>query len=97
MKHLQLHSSPSPITRLTRLCVVALAALYAGQYGCAQDIPLISGGVGFFTNTNGGSTVYEPYVKPVLAAPLGNHLLVETRASVVDSFSPKSGGGYKRS
>ena len=96
MKHLQLHSSPSPITRLTRLCVVALAALCAGQYGCAQDIPLISGGVGFFTNTNGGSTVYEPYVKPVLAAPLGNHLLVETRASVVDSFSPKSGGGYKR-
>ena len=66
------------------------------RYGAAQDIPLISGGVGFFTSTNGGKTNYEPRIDPVIAAPLGNHILVESRATVLDSFVPDSSGGYKR-
>jgi hypothetical protein len=64
--------------------------------GAAQDTPLISGGVGFFTNTDGGKTNYQPAVEPVIAAPLGSHLLVESRATVFDTFSPKASGGYRR-
>jgi hypothetical protein len=65
----------------------------------AQDTPLISGGVGFITLTTGGNTTYIPIINPLLAAPLGKHLLVESRATIADSFFPRGGGqsGYKSS
>jgi hypothetical protein len=57
-------------------------------------MPLISIGAGFLTGTNGGSTSYLPIVEPLIAAPLGNHLLVESRASLVESITPDGQGGY---
>ena len=62
----------------------------------AQETPLISGGVGFFTNTTGGNTVYTPVIEPLLAVPVGSRLLVESRALLLESFLPKGGGqpGY---
>jgi hypothetical protein len=64
--------------------------------GSAQDTPLLSGGVGFLTNTNGGNTTYTPIIEPLLAAPIGNHLLVESRAALTESFAPNANGqpGY---
>jgi hypothetical protein len=96
MKRMRLHSPHSPMTRIARVVVFALVAFCASRFGIAQNIPLISGGLGFFTNTNGGKTTYYPYIEPVIAAPLGNHFLVESRATVLDTFSPKSSGGYQR-
>ena len=65
----------------------------------AQNTPLISGGVGFFTSTNAGNTTYLPALTPVLVAPLGQHLLVESRATLIESYFPKGGGrqGYTSS
>ena len=65
----------------------------------AQNTPLISGGVGFITSTNGGNTTYIPVISPLLAAPLGNHILVESRATIANSYFPKGGGqpGYTSS
>jgi hypothetical protein len=64
----------------------------------AQDTPLLSGGLGFFTNTNGGSTSYQTIAVPVLEAPIGQHLLVESRANVLETFSPQGNGqGYNHS
>ena len=64
----------------------------------AQDTPLISGGVGFFTSTNGGNTSYIPAIGPVLVAPIGHHLLIESRASLLLIASPQGGGkGYDTS
>lgn len=83
--------------RLAQVILFAFAVFCAERCGNAQDIPLISGGVGFFTNTYGGSTTYYPYAEPVLVAPLGSHVLIETRATILDSFSPKAGAGYQRS
>jgi len=62
----------------------------------AQDVPLISGGAGFVTSTNGGNTTYVPVISPLLAAPIGSHILVESRATILDAFFPKGGGqtGY---
>jgi hypothetical protein len=62
----------------------------------AQDVPLISGGAGIITITDGGNTTYLPFVAPLLVAPLGNHLLVESRATILESFFPRGGGqsGY---
>jgi hypothetical protein len=64
----------------------------------AQDVPLLSGGLGFLTNTNGGDTSYQTIAVPVLAAPIGQHLLVESRANILETFSPQGNGqGYDHS
>jgi hypothetical protein len=69
----------------------ALAAVAIAHYCSAQDTPLISGGVGFFTSTNGGNTTYYPIIEPLLAAPLGQHVLVESRAALIETFAPNDG------
>ncbi len=92
----------NPRMSFTRRIVVSIALIgapFIAQPTPAQDTPLISGGVGFVTSTNGGNTTYIPILEPVLAAPIGNHVLVESRASLVELFSPKGGGqpGYTSS
>src|ERR1700733_6406110 len=72
--------------------VVALAILCAGRYMRAQDTPLLSGGVGFLTSTNGGNTTYQPIIEPLLAAPIGQHLLIESRAALLETYAPRSNG-----
>jgi hypothetical protein len=69
------------------------------QSGFAQQTPLISGGAGFLTYTSGGNTTYYPILEPLLAAPLGKKILVESRADLLESFSPKGAGqsGYDHS
>jgi hypothetical protein len=57
----------------------------------AQNAPLISGGIGFLTSTNGGTTLLQPVISPVAAVPLGEHLLVESRAYIQEGISPKNG------
>lgn len=96
------HSRKSPVqisSRSLALIALLIGALSAELPVIAQNTPLISGGVGFITNTNGGNTTYIPVVSPLLAAPLGNHLLVESRATLLESFFPKGGGrpGYTSS
>lgn len=74
--------------------VVAIAPRCSAQY-----TPLISGGAGFFTVTNGGNTTYFPAISPVLAAPIGSRMLVESRAFLDEAFFPAGGGksGYNNS
>jgi len=57
---------------------------------------LISGGAGFLTSTNGGNTTYLPILEPLLAAPIGHHFLIESRAALVETFAPNGDGqpGY---
>ena len=66
------------------------------QQSAAQDVPLLSGGVGFFTNTTGGSTSYQPHIEPLIAAPVGKSLLFESRGILLEEFSPNGPGesGY---
>lgn len=69
-----------------------LLALFVGGINAkAQNVPLISGGVGFLTSTVGGTTTVQPAIAPVAAVPLGEHLLVESRAYISDSIAPKNG------
>jgi len=96
MKKMILRCSNHKLTELARAIAIVLIAFCAEQFGNAQNVPLISGGVGFFTSTNGGNTSYEPYIKPTIAAPFGSHFLIESRATVLDTFSPNSTGGYRR-
>jgi hypothetical protein len=84
------------ILRAARLIAFALAILCTGQYSGAQDTPLLSGGVGFFTSTNGGNTTYQPIIEPLVAAPIGQHVLIESRAAILETYAPRDNGqpGY---
>ena len=48
----------------------------------APDVPLISGGAGMFSSTNEGFTFLQPVVAPLIAFPIGPHLLVESRTDL---------------
>ncbi|MGH2482419.1 MAG: hypothetical protein ACRDHW_22465, partial [Ktedonobacteraceae bacterium] len=56
----------------------------------------MSGGIGFLTNTTGGQTTYFPVVEPLAEVPLGQHLLVESRAFLSEFYTP-SPTGYQHS
>jgi len=74
---------------LRRTIVIGLFAVFV-QNGLAQDAPLISGGVAFFSNTNAGNTTYLPIIEPLLAAPLGPRVLIESRAALLETFAPQA-------
>jgi hypothetical protein len=95
-------STVAYLRRISSFCwpwCVLIFALCAGRHLAAQDTPLLSGGVGFFTNTTGGNTSYTPVIEPVLVAPIGSRLLLESKALLLESFTPKGGGqdGYTHS
>ena len=78
---------------MATVVIIALATFCMVQVCRAQDTPLLSGGVGFFTNTNGGNTYYQPLIEPLIAAPIGKYLLIESRAALAETFFP-NGNGY---
>lgn len=78
---------------IIKAIAIALAAVWTAQPSSAQNTPLLSGGVGFFTSTNGGNTNYQPLIEPLLAAPIGKHFLIESRAALAETFFP-NGHGY---
>jgi hypothetical protein len=96
MRHTGLRIDFSLLTRLARATVCILVIACATQFASAQDTPLISGGVGFYSSTSGGSTAVYPIIDPLIAAPLGKSFLVESRATLFEYFSPNGGGqpGY---
>ena len=69
-------------------------AVAATNSSPAQYTPLLSGGAGFFTNTNGGNTSYIPTISPVLQMPLTDRVLIEAKADLLESFFPRPGSGY---
>jgi hypothetical protein len=79
-------------SRGARSIALTLVIFCVVPSGVAQETPLLSGGVGFFTNTNAGKTSYMPTIQPLLAAPLGSHLLIESRAALLENFAPTSNG-----
>ena len=93
------HLLLSRSARSTKLIVLTLVMFSIVRSMAAQDTPLLSGGVGFFTATNAGQTTYSPEFEPLLAAPIGPRLLIESRAILLESFAPNGDGrpGYDHS
>lgn len=77
---------------LLRMLLLAAWACGFAQNAKAQETPLLSGGMAFFSRTNGGSTSYILTISPVLEAPLGKSFLVESRANLLVDFFPTSTG-----
>lgn len=86
-------------SRVTTIALFVTLLLTLAGRTSAQETPLISGGAGFVTSTTAGNTTYIPVISPLLAAPLGSHILVESRATILDAYFPKGGGrpGYTSS
>ena len=80
-KHLKAYRSFVPFPLWSAL-VAGLTILPPLEAQRAPDVPLISGGIGMFSSTNEGFTFLQPVAAPVLAFPLGQHLLVESRADL---------------
>ena len=59
----------------------------------APYVPLIAGGAGFLSSTNEGSTFLQPVIAPVLALPLGPHILVESRTDLRGFFAQTGNTG----
>jgi len=77
---------------MRRVACIAFLSLLGVAGTAAQDTPLLSGSVGFVTNTTGGDTTYIPLIQPLAAVPLGDHFMVESRALVLEEYIPNSGG-----
>jgi hypothetical protein len=84
------------LLRLGRISLLVAFTLFPVLRVAAQDTPLLSGGVGFFSRSNGGDSTFVPLIAPVLVAPLGNSFQIESRATISESFFPTGGGqsGY---
>lgn len=82
--------------RRARLLLCCAVLLLAGSRAPGQDTPLLSGGVAFLSSTPAGNTTYLPIIEPLLAAPIGPHVLVESRAALLETFFPGT-NGYKHS
>jgi hypothetical protein len=67
-------------------------ALFGLQGIHAQStVPILSGGAGFFSATQGGSTFFQPVVAPVVVVPFGENWLIESRADL-RGFISQDGG-----
>jgi len=103
MRIARFHPHLAFFARLAVFVAAILGGACAANKAAAQDVPLISGGVGFFTNTNNSNksynTSFQPQIQPLIAVPLGKSLLIESRAVLVEEFSPKGNGqpGYNHS
>ena len=76
----------------TKVLWVFALALFAITAASAQsNVPIISGGAGFFGATQGGITFFQPVVAPVLAVPLGENWLIESRADLRGFVSREDG------
>ena len=76
---------------LTAACLTLLSFPAHARGQEEKPVPLLTGGVGYFTNVEAGQTQLMPVFAPVLVVPLGDRWLFESRAEFSGEFLPKSG------
>lgn len=77
--------------RLALQYAIGLMALLSPvHYATSQNTPMVSGGVAFFSGTNNGKTSFNPTIMPVLAVPVTQHFLFETRDYFLESVTPRN-------
>jgi hypothetical protein len=95
--HSSLVSLNTKLGRWIAITLILLSVFSLAPRLLAQDTPIISGGVGFLSFTSGGKTSYLMETSPLIAAPVGSHLLFEGRGFLLESISPAPTGGYNTS
>jgi hypothetical protein len=90
--HHALRHKSSRFSWLTSLFILCL--VHTSE---AQNTPTISGAIGFLNSTNAGAHSFQPVISPLVALPLGNHFLVESRFYFEEFVARKNGtsGSYE--
>jgi hypothetical protein len=86
-------ASETEMKRATQIVLFLLTfgiSLVSAQSG----VPIISGGAAFVSTTSGGQTFYEPVVAPVVVAPLGSRLSLESRFDLREFIAKNANGNY---
>jgi hypothetical protein len=73
------------------LCSLTLILLVLSGANAQTGTPILSGGAGFFSATQGDNTFLQPVVAPVLVVPLGERWLIESRADLRGFISRENG------
>jgi hypothetical protein len=80
-----------------KLGLIIACSLLAASSLRAQDaasgaghVPVISGGVGYVHNIDGGIPTLEPQINPILLVPFGSHVLLESRTDFTGFFEEKN-------
>jgi len=77
---------------MNRVLALLLALFCTGPALFAQsNTPILSGTVAFLGSTTGGANTYEPFLSPVLAFPIGDHWLIESRAEIEGFIARQNG------
>jgi len=62
---------------------IFLLVFLASSFARAQEnVPIISGGLGFLGSSSGGVNIFQPVLAPVIAIPLSDKFLIESRADI---------------
>ena len=98
-------SSSYEVSQRTLLTVIGtgqswLAALIllmaSAQTLSAQNVPVISGGVGILNSKNAGVNFFQPVLAPVVVAPLGKLFLFESRFDLREFYIQHDGTGLTK-
>ena len=81
--------SASVMYRLFVIVVLLFGCCGRGQ--AQENVPILSGGAGFFGAAQGDVHFYQPVLAPVLTVPLGERWLVESRADLREVISRENG------
>jgi hypothetical protein len=78
------------------VCIALLLLSSAFRASAQSDTPVISGGIQYANTTAGGATAFQPIISPVVAVPIGQHFLIESRATFDEFISREEGttGSY---
>jgi hypothetical protein len=60
----------------------------------AKPVPVLTGSTAYFTRVNGGQVQDAPSLSPLLLLPVGDHLLIESKAGLSDTFTKNAQGDY---
>jgi hypothetical protein len=76
---------------MAAVCVSTLVCASHSQTAEEKPVPLLTGGIGYFTNVEAGQTTLVPVFAPVLLVPLGDRWLIESRGEFSGEFLPQNG------
>lgn len=85
---------------LSRLLGVVLLQCFAPSRAVTQTapaekpVPILSGTAGFLTYVNGGQTLLDTQINPVILVPLGERWLVESRGEFEGQFQRQPSGSF---
>ena len=85
-------TAPTARARVGGIAVLLLLAWRLPE-AAAQNVPLISGAAGMLGTVNAGSNYMQPVLDPLVAAPLGDHLLAEARFDFREFYSQNGNTG----